>query len=67
MEEIRSKLHQVRVARGLTVRQLAEIVDESPRLIEYFDQRVGKTNKAACETVIKIAAALECRVEDLMD
>ena len=63
----RSNLHRIRVDRGLTVRELAKLADMSPRQIEYFDQRVGKTNKAACENVIKIAKALKCKVTDLMD
>lgn len=63
----RSNLHRIRVDRGLTVRELAKLADMSPRQIEYFDQRVGKTNKAACENVIKIAKALKCKVTDLID
>ena len=63
----RSNLHRIRVDRGLTVRELAKLADMSPRQIEYFYQNVGKTNKAACENVIKIAKALKCKVTDLMD
>lgn len=63
----RSNLHRIRVDRGLTVRELAKLCDMSPRQIEYFDQNVGKTNKAACESVLRIAKALGCRAEDLMD
>ena len=63
----RSKLHQLRVDRGLTVKELAKLSDMSPRQVEYFDQNYGKTNKAACENVIKLAKALRCKVTDLMD
>lgn len=63
----RSNLHRIRVDRGLTVRELAKLADMSPRQIEYFDQNVGKTNKAACENVIRIAKVLKCKVTDLMD
>lgn len=63
----RSNLHRIRVDQGLTVKELAKLVDMSPRQIEYYDQYVGKTNKAACENVIKIAKVLGCSVDDLMD
>lgn len=63
----RSNLHRIRVDRGLTVRELAKLADMSPRQMEYYDQYVGKTNKAACENVIRIAKALKCKVTDLMD
>lgn len=63
----RSNLHRIRVDRGLTVRELAKLADMSPRQMEYYDQNVGKTNKAACENVIRIAKALKCKVTDLMD
>ena len=63
----RSKLHQLRVDRGLTVKELAKLSGMSPRQVEYFDQNYGKTNKAACENVIKLAKALKCKVTDLMD
>ena len=63
----RSNLHRIRVDRGLTVRELAKLADMSPRQMEYYDQYVGKLNRAACENVIKIAKALKCKVTDLMD
>ena len=63
----RSNLHRIRVDRGLTVRELAKLCDMSPRIVEYYDQNIGKTNKAACENVIKIAKVLKCKVTDLMD
>lgn len=63
----RSNLHRIRVDRGLTVRELAKLVDMSPRQMEYYDQYVGKLNRAACENVIKIAKVLKCKVTDLMD
>lgn len=63
----RSNLHRIRVDRGLTVRELAKLADMSPRQMEYYDQNVGKLNRAACENVIKIAKVLKCKVTDLMD
>lgn len=63
----RSNLHRLRVDRGLTVKELAKLVDMSPRQMEYYDQNVGKLNRAACENVIKIAKVLKCKVTDLMD
>ena len=63
----RSNLHRIRVDLGLTVRELAKLCDMSPRQMEYYDQYVGKLNRAACENVIKIAKVLKCKVTDLMD
>lgn len=62
-----SKLHKVRTANNMTVKRLAELSEVKQRQLEYLDGKPGRTNKAAAETVVRIAQVLGCSVADLMD
>ena len=58
-----SKIEERRKKRGLSRKELADIVDVSERAIEYYE--AGKREPRA--SILKlIAKALKCRMEDLI-
>lgn len=61
------KLQQKRKAAGLSQRQLADRVGMSVRTLQYYEQGALDFNKAAVETVYRLAAVLGCSMEDLLD
>lgn len=62
-----SKLQEKRKASGLSQRQLADRVGMSVRTLQYYEQGSLDFNKAAVETVYRLAVALGCSVEDIID
>ena len=62
-----SNLQEKRKAAGLSQRQLADRVGMSVRTLQYYEQGALDFNKAAVETVYRLAVALECSVEELID
>jgi transcriptional regulator with XRE-family HTH domain len=62
-----SNLQEKRKAAGLSQRQLADRVGMSVRTLQYYEQGALDFNKAAAETAYRLAVALECSVEDLLD
>ena len=62
-----SKLQEKRKAAGLSQRQLADRVGMSVRTLQYYEQGSLDFNKAAVETVYRLAVALGCSVEELID
>lgn len=62
-----SKLQEKRKAAGFSQRQLAERVGMSFRTLQYYEQGSLDFNKAAVETVFRLAVALGCSVEELVD
>lgn len=62
-----SKLQDKRKAAGLSQRKLADRVGLSFRMIQHYEQGSLDINKAAVETVYRLAAALGCSMEDLID
>ncbi len=62
------RLQQRRQAAGLSQSQLVEKVDGlSVRTLQHYEQGSMNINKAAAETVVRIAQALDCRVEDILE
>lgn len=51
---------------GLSQSQLAERTGISVRVIQNYEQGSRQLKKAEAETVLKIAKALSCTVEDLI-
>ena len=65
-EEMRMKtnIRQIRKARGLTQKQLADIIDVSESIIsQYENGRKSPSN----ETLLKLGEALDCSVSDILD
>ena len=62
-----SKLQEKRKAAGFSQSQLAARVGMSVRTLQYYEQGAMDINKAAVETVYRLAVVLGCAVEDLID
>lgn len=62
-----SKLQEKRKEAKLTQRELAERSGLSIRTLQYYEQGVLDINKAAAATVWRLAWALGCSMEDLLN
>ena len=62
-----SKLKDVRTSQGLTQKEVSESSGVNLRILQYYEQGANDINKAQALTVYKIAQALECRVEDILE
>lgn len=60
-------LQVFREDKELTRKQLAEKAGCSPRTIEAWEQKKADLGSAAAVTVLKIANALNVKIEDLID
>ena len=63
----KSKLSQIRKARGYTQKQLSEASGVKERMIQLYEQKQNDISKAQVTVVINLAKALGCEVEDLID
>ena len=66
-ENRKSKLSEVRKARGFTQQQLSEVSGVSVRMIQLYEQRRNDINKAQVNIVLSLAKSLGCDIEDLME
>lgn len=62
-----SKLKQIREVKNLSQSKLAEISGVDIRNIQYYEQGYRDINKAQAVTLHKIAQALECNIEDILN
>lgn len=62
-----TKLQTVRKASGMSQRELSERSGVSLRSIQQYEQRAKDINKAATDSLLSLAKALGCRVEDLIE
>lgn len=62
-----SNLKNMRQRKDMSQRQLAEASGVSIRMIQYYEQGKNDINKAEALTVYRLADALFCRVEDLLE
>ena len=62
-----SNLKRIREEAGISQVKLAEISGVSARMIRYYEQGVKDINKAQAITLYKLAQALECKIEDLLE
>ena len=60
-------LKRIRKASGLTQKMLAEKSGAALRMIQLYEQRKQDINKAQAITLVNIARALGCGVEDLLE
>ena len=63
----KSKLSEIRKARGFTQQQLSEASGVTLRMIQLYEQKRNDISKAQVTVVINLAKALGCEVEDLID
>ena len=62
----KSKLHDIRKARGFTQKQLSEASGVALRMIQLYEQKQNDISKAQVTVVLNLAKALGCEVEDLL-
>ena len=62
-----TNLKALRLDAGLSQSELAEISDIPVRTIQQYEQKQKNINAAKAETVVKLAKALNCTVEALME
>lgn len=62
-----SKLKRIREEKNITQIKLAEESGVNLRILQYYEQGYKDINKAQAITLYKLAQALECKVEDLLE
>lgn len=62
-----TKLKEFRKFRGMTQAKLSEISGVNLRTLQDYEQGSKDINKVAGITLYKLAQALNCRVEDLLE
>ena len=67
MKDRKSRLQEIRKARGFTQKQLSEASGVALRMIQLYEQKQNDISKAQVTVVLNLAKALGCDVEDLID
>ena len=62
-----SKLKTIREGSNINQKKLSELSGVNVRMIQHYEQGFKDINKAQALTVYKIAKALGCTVEDLLE
>lgn len=62
-----SNLKNIRTQRGYSQSQLAELSGVSVRMVQYYEQGAKDINLAQAITLYKLAHALECSMEELLE
>ena len=62
-----TNLKKIREATGLSQAKLAEASGVNVRMIQHYEQGSKDINVAAALTVYRLAQALDCTVEDLIE
>lgn len=62
-----NNLKNMRTQRGYSQGRLAELSGVNVRMIQYYEQGLRDINIAQAETVLKLAQALDCNMEELLD
>lgn len=62
-----TNLKLIRVAKGYSQKQLAELSGVSLRAIQTYEQRQKDINKAQSDSLHRLAKTLECNMEDLLE
>lgn len=66
-ENRKSKLHNIRKARGFTQQELSDASGVSLRMIQLYEQKQNDIGKAQVSVVINLAKVLGCEIEDLVE
>lgn len=61
-----SKLKDIRLQRGYSQSKLSEVSEVNLRMIQHYEQGVKDINLAQAITIYKLAQALNCNMEDLL-
>lgn len=61
-----SNLKNIRTQRGYSQSKLAELSGVNVRMIQYYEQGAKDINLAQGNTLYKLAQALECNMEELL-
>lgn len=62
-----SNLKNIRKERGYSQKQLADLSGVNVRMIQFYEQGARDINIAQADTVYKLAQALECNMEELLE
>ena len=62
-----SKLAQIRQENGLSQSELSKKAGVNQSMIQFYEQGVKDINKAQAQTVKKLAQAIGCAMEELID
>ncbi len=62
-----TKLATLRRERGMTQRDLVRAADVSLRMVQLYERRQNDLSKAAASVALRLAHAIGCRVEDLLE
>lgn len=65
--ESTTNLKLIRIMSGLSQSKLAEASGVNVRMIQHYEQGAKDINVAAALTVYRLAQALDCTVEDLLE
>lgn len=65
--QVPTRLGTLRRAAGLTQRELAAVSGAGLRSIQQYEQRKKDVNRANAITVYRLAQALSCRIEDILE
>lgn len=63
----KTKLKEIREARGFTQKQLSDVSGIKLRTIQLYEQRENDINKAGVNIVSNLAQALGCDIDDLLE
>lgn len=66
-EDFKTALEFRRQTKRYTQKRLSELSGVNIRMIQYYEQGVKDINKAQAITVYKLASALDCRIEDILN
>jgi len=66
-EDFKTALEFRRQTKRFTQAKLAEASGVNVRMIQHYEQGVKDINRAAALTVYRLAQALDCTVEDLLE
>lgn len=66
-EDFKTALEFRRQSKRFTQSKLAEESGVNVRMIQHYEQGVKDINRAAALTVHRLAQALDCKVEDLLE
>lgn len=62
----KSKLQEIRKARGFTQQQLSDASGVTLRMIQLYEEKQNDIQKAQVNVVLRLARALGCEIEDLL-
>ena len=63
----KSKLSQIRKARGFTQAELANASGITLRMVQLYEQKQNDINKAQADTVLALSKALGCDIQDILE